>query len=325
LRAGQGRTTTTSRAGTRTLRPRRPCRPPLSSAVRWTEAAPGPGGGAGDGAGRDRGRRAHHPARSAEPRPRGRDLCRSTAATRRGHARSRPGRRPRPRPGGRRRPDRGGLPAGHGTRGVPPDRAGALDVRDLSAGDLAAAPVAGGSQAPAGVCARPGDLGECARTLARAAGARRGRCALRGGAGPPRAAWGQIRPVAPMLLAILALQWIVADLDTALRVSGSLLAAMAVAALVALTTRMADMLDAVTRAAQPLRHVGVSPDRLALVLVLTIRAIPLLARQLRQVTEARKARGLGMSVRALVVPTVLGALTTADQLGDALAARGVDD
>ncbi|HJC29312.1 MAG TPA: energy-coupling factor transporter transmembrane protein EcfT [Candidatus Dietzia intestinipullorum] len=142
---------------------------------------------------------------------------------------------------------------------------------------------------------------------------------------PPRAAWGQIRPVAPMLLAILALQWIVADLDTALRVSGSLLAAIAVAALVALTTRMADMLDAVTRAAQPLRHVGVSPDRLALVLVLTIRAIPLLARQLRQVTEARKARGLGMSVRALVVPTVLGALTTADQLGDALAARGVDD
>ena len=60
-------------------------------------------------------------------------------------------------------------------------------------------------------------------------------------------------------------------------------------------------------------------------LVLTIRAIPLLARQLRQVTEARKARGLGMSIRALVVPAVLGALTTADQLGDALAARGVDD
>lgn len=141
----------------------------------------------------------------------------------------------------------------------------------------------------------------------------------------PRAAWDQIRPVLPMLIAILALQWIVADLDTALRVSGSLLVAIAVAGLVALTTRVSDMLDAVTRAAQPLRHVGISPDRIALVLVLTIRAIPLLARQLRQVTEARKARGLGMSVRALVVPTVLGALTTADQLGDALAARGVDD
>lgn len=141
----------------------------------------------------------------------------------------------------------------------------------------------------------------------------------------PRAAWDQVRPVLPMLIAILALQWIVADLDTALRVTGSLLVAVAVAGLVALTTRVSDMLDAVTRAAQPLRHVGVSPDRVALVLVLTIRAIPLLARQLRQVTEARKARGLGMSIRALVVPTVLGALTTADQLGDALAARGVDD
>ena len=141
----------------------------------------------------------------------------------------------------------------------------------------------------------------------------------------PRAAWDQVRPVLPMLIAILVLQWIVTDLDAALRVSGSLLVAIAVAGLVALTTRISDMLDAVTRAAQPLRHIGVSPDRIALVLVLTIRAIPLLARQLRQVTEARKARGLGMSVRALVVPTVLGALTTADQLGDALAARGVDD
>lgn len=141
----------------------------------------------------------------------------------------------------------------------------------------------------------------------------------------PRAAWDQVRPVLPMLIAILVLQWIVADLDTALRVCGALLVAITVAGLVALTTRVSDMLDAVTRAAQPLRHVGVSPDRIALVLVLTIRAIPLLARRLRQVTEARKARGLGMSIRALVVPTVLGALTTADQLGDALAARGVDD
>ena len=142
---------------------------------------------------------------------------------------------------------------------------------------------------------------------------------------PARAAWDQVRPVVPMLVAIGVLQWIVADRDAALRVTGTLLVAIAVAGLVALTTRVSDMLDAVTRAAGPLRHVGVSPDRIALVLVLAIRAIPLLARQLRQVTEARKARGLGMSIRALVVPTVLGALTTADQLGDALAARGVDD
>ena len=129
----------------------------------------------------------------------------------------------------------------------------------------------------------------------------------------------------PMLVAILLLQWLVADLATAVRVVGALLAAIAVAGLVALTTRISDMLDAVTRAAGPLRHVGVSPDRVALTLVLTVRAIPLIARRFRQVTEARKARGLGMSIRALVVPTVLGALQTADQLGDALAARGVDD
>lgn len=135
----------------------------------------------------------------------------------------------------------------------------------------------------------------------------------------------QLRPIVWMLAFVGAFQWIVAGWERAVVICGSLLVAVALAALVTLTTRMTDMLDAIVSAARPLRRVGVDPDRVGLVLVMTIRAIPLLGAVVTRVTEARKARGLGFSLRALVVPVVVGALMTAEAMGEALAARGVDD
>lgn len=135
----------------------------------------------------------------------------------------------------------------------------------------------------------------------------------------------QLRPIVWMLAFVGTFQWIVAGWERAVVICGSLLVAVALAALVTLTTRMTDMLDAIVTAARPLRRVGVDPDRVGLVLVMTIRAIPLLGTVVARVTEARKARGLGFSLRALVVPVVVGALMTAEAMGEALAARGVDD
>ncbi|UYP20599.1 energy-coupling factor transporter transmembrane protein EcfT [Rhodococcus sp. Z13] len=142
---------------------------------------------------------------------------------------------------------------------------------------------------------------------------------------PPRAAVVQLRPVMWMLVIIAAFQTLLAGWERAVVICGSLLVAVALAALVTLTTRTTDMLDAIVRAAGPLRRVGVDPDRVGLVLVMTVRAIPLLGTVVIRVTEARKARGLGFSLRALVVPVVIGALRTAEAMGEALAARGVDD
>lgn len=142
---------------------------------------------------------------------------------------------------------------------------------------------------------------------------------------PPRLAAVQLRPVLWMLVFVGAFQVLLAGWERAVVICGSLLVAVALAALVTLTTRTTDMLDAIVTAAHPLRHVGVDPERVGLVLVMTIRAIPLLGGVVTQVTEARKARGLGFSLRALVVPVVVGALMTAEAMGEALAARGVDD
>ncbi|WP_433612296.1 energy-coupling factor transporter transmembrane component T family protein [Prescottella agglutinans] len=142
---------------------------------------------------------------------------------------------------------------------------------------------------------------------------------------PARVALTQLRPLLWALLLIAVFQVVFTGWARAVVVCGTILLAVALAALVTLTTRVTDMLDTISRALRPLRHVGVNPDRAGLVLAMTLRCIPLLTGIVQQVSDARKARGLGFSLRALAVPVVVSALMTAEAMGDALAARGVDD
>ncbi|ONM46196.1 energy-coupling factor transporter transmembrane component T family protein [Nocardia donostiensis] len=140
-----------------------------------------------------------------------------------------------------------------------------------------------------------------------------------------RVVLAQLRPMVWMLLVIGVFQVLTASLDRAVVVCGLLLISVALAALVTLTTRVTEMLDAVTRALRPLRKVGVDTERIGLMLALAIRCVPVLAGIVRDVAEARRARGMQWSMTALVTPVLVRALRTADDMGDALAARGVGD
>ena len=142
---------------------------------------------------------------------------------------------------------------------------------------------------------------------------------------PPRAVFTQVRPVLWVAAAIAAFQVWAAGPLTAVVVVGSLLVAVAGAGLVTLTTRTQDLLDAVVAGLRPLRRLGVDPERAGLVLALAVRSVPVLTGLAREVHEARVARGASRSVRALAVPLVIRAVRHADRLGEALAARGVDD
>jgi biotin transport system permease protein len=139
---------------------------------------------------------------------------------------------------------------------------------------------------------------------------------------PARVVWRQLWPMRWFLLFIAIFQVIFATPERAVMVCGSLLLTVAVASLVTLTTRVTEMLDVCQRI---LGRFGVDPDRAGLVLALTIRCIPLLVDIVREVSEARKARGSGFSLRAMAAPAVVRALRSADAMGDALIARGVDD
>ena len=141
----------------------------------------------------------------------------------------------------------------------------------------------------------------------------------------PRVLLTQLWPVRWFALVLVPFQWWQGGWRAAVVVVGTLLLAVAAAALVTVTTRVTAMLDLCQRLLKPLRRTGIDPDRVALVLALTVRAVPVLAGTFVEARDARRARGLERSPRALLVPLVLRTLRHADRLGEALAARGVDD
>lgn len=135
----------------------------------------------------------------------------------------------------------------------------------------------------------------------------------------------QIWPLRWIVLLLLPFQWWTGGWRVAVTVVGTLLVAVVGAALISLTTRVTELLDVIARLLEPARAIGVDPERVALLLALTIRAIPVIAGTLQEAREARRARGLEHSTRALVTPIVVRTIRHADRVGDALAARGVDD
>ena len=141
---------------------------------------------------------------------------------------------------------------------------------------------------------------------------------------PWRTALAQVRPVLWFGIPVLGLQWVLSGPAHAFLVVGQLVVLVGMAALVTLTTRVTAMLDGFETVLRPLRRIGVSPERVALVLALTIRFVPLVAEAYAQAREARRARGLESSPLALAVPLLIRLLRTADHIGEGLAARGCD-
>lgn len=146
---------------------------------------------------------------------------------------------------------------------------------------------------------------------------------------PPGAAWPQIGPILWILLFAVPVQVLVvggsaAGWTTAGLMAGRLIVAVALAALFTLTTTVTAVLEAFQLLLRPFRR-WVDADRVGLLVALTIRCIPLVAEIVREVLDARRARGAQGSVIALAVPVVVRSLYAADAIGEALAARGLDD
>jgi biotin transport system permease protein len=135
----------------------------------------------------------------------------------------------------------------------------------------------------------------------------------------------QLRPLLWVLLLVGAFHLAVDGWQRAVVVVGGLLVLVLLAALVTLTTRTADLGDAIVRVLAPLRLLGVDPQRIGLLLALGIRSVFVVAQIAEEVRDAQRARGLTASPRAYAVPLIIRSLRHADELGEALAARGVDD
>lgn len=118
-------------------------------------------------------------------------------------------------------------------------------------------------------------------------------------------------------------QLVFLDVESAISNTSRMVAAILLAALLVLSTRVADLLDAFERALRPFGRLGLDPARAALMLAVAINTVPVLARLAVGVREAQRARGARSSLSTFVVPFLVVALKHADELGDALTARGV--
>ncbi|WP_400999279.1 energy-coupling factor transporter transmembrane component T family protein [Agromyces sp. GXQ0307] len=141
---------------------------------------------------------------------------------------------------------------------------------------------------------------------------------------PVRVAWRQVSPILWVLAFAVPVQWIFAGWEAAATMGVRLVLAVALAAVYTLTTPVTATLDAMQVLLRPLAR-WIDPDRVGLALALAIRCVPLLADLVREVLDARTARGAEGSLTALAVPVIVRTLRTADHLGEALMARGVDD
>lgn len=141
----------------------------------------------------------------------------------------------------------------------------------------------------------------------------------------PRRCWQAARLLVPVLIVVFGLQWWLLGLETAFAVSLRLLAALAAANLFTLTTRVDDLISTVERALGPLRRFGVRPERIGLLVGLTLQAVAALSTIAGQAREAQRARNAERSLPAFAVPFLVRTLRHSDELGEALAARGVGD
>jgi biotin transport system permease protein len=142
---------------------------------------------------------------------------------------------------------------------------------------------------------------------------------------PVRATLVGLAPVLAGVAGLAAFQWWQQGAAVAIEVSADLLTLVVAAGVVTATTPADRMLDALERAARPLRHVGLRPEILALSVALMLRTVPALLATMGEVRDAARARGLERDLRALLVPAAVRTVARARATGEALAARGLGD
>lgn len=125
-----------------------------------------------------------------------------------------------------------------------------------------------------------------------------------------------------LVLVLAAALWIFVSPLAAWISTTRVLALVLLAGLLTLTTRMADLLAVLHRMLEPLRRFGIDIDAVSMTLSLTITMIPVVAGFAEQIRQAQSARGARLGIRA-VVPLLVRTLRHADDVGDALAARGL--
>jgi len=134
---------------------------------------------------------------------------------------------------------------------------------------------------------------------------------------------GDLAGAMVVIAAVGVVDWVFVDRATALTVVPRLLALALLAHAVTLTTTTSELADTLETAFRPLERIGLlDAGRAALTLTLAVRFVPLIAEEAREIRDAQAARGLSASMVALAVPLVVRVLVRAEEVAEAIDARG---
>ncbi|MBV7295273.1 energy-coupling factor transporter transmembrane protein EcfT [Corynebacterium sp. TAE3-ERU12] len=143
---------------------------------------------------------------------------------------------------------------------------------------------------------------------------------------PWRITMVQIVLAAPVLAFLAILQGLLATTwERAGVMFLSIFASVVAATLVALTTRVSDVMEVLDRVLAPLSHIGVPTQTISLAFSLTLRLIPLQVLTVQQVLDARRARGGRITPASFGVPVIVRTVKRSEDVADALLARGLGD
>ncbi|MFD5867151.1 energy-coupling factor transporter transmembrane component T family protein [Corynebacterium sp. NPDC060344] len=142
---------------------------------------------------------------------------------------------------------------------------------------------------------------------------------------PFTVALSQLLGAVPLLAFIAIIQGLTGNWELGIMLFLQILACVVAATLLTLTTRVSDLMDAFDRILAPLGKLGLPVSTISLAMSLTLRLIPLQVQAVREVLDARRARGASASVTAFGVPVIIRTIRRSRAMSDALLARGVGD
>ncbi len=132
-----------------------------------------------------------------------------------------------------------------------------------------------------------------------------------------------IKPALWVLLFIFAVQVYLVDWLFASFVVLRFITMIMAASLLTLTTKTSDLISGIEGFLGRFLSEKNS-ESISLALSLCFRFIPMVRKIFEEVKEAQKARGLDRSWRALVTPTIIRTLKSADEISEAIVARSID-
>lgn len=142
---------------------------------------------------------------------------------------------------------------------------------------------------------------------------------------PARLLLTDLRRVLMLLVFLAVTQLIFLDPTAAATNTARVLSIVLLAQVLTRTTKIESIIATAERLFAPLRRFGANPAKIGLAVALVLTSVGQLAAVIGQVRDAQRSRGVRLTPWGWVVPTLVLSLKHADDVGDALTARGLEE